>query len=210
VHFTQNEIKRVDRLFRLNLVNSLTGIKPANLIGTCSADGLENLAIISSVVHIGSDPALIGFFVRPHEEVKRHSYLNIRETGHYTINHLPSRLTEQGHWTSAKFEREESEFEHCRFTPEYLGGFDAPYVAESPIRIGMEFRQAIPVELNGTTLVIGEVIHALVDDALIDEQGYINLETAGSSGISGLNSYYEFRKIGEYPYARRHQLPDFD
>jgi hypothetical protein len=39
-------------------------------------------------------------------------------------------------------------------------------------------------------------------------EGYINLEHAGSAGISGLNSYYRFVHIGDYPYARRENLPE--
>jgi hypothetical protein len=37
--------------------------------------------------------------------------------------------------------------------------------------------------------------------------GDIDLEQTKSVGISGLNSYYEVSKIGEYPYARISNLP---
>jgi hypothetical protein len=116
MQYSSQDIQALDRIQRLNLINSITGIKPANLIGTRSAGGQENLAIISSVVHMGSDPALVGFFSRPSTEVPRHTLLNLQETGVYTINHLPHSMTEAGHWTSAKFEREESEFEFCGFS----------------------------------------------------------------------------------------------
>ncbi|AHC15664.1 flavin reductase family protein [Salinispira pacifica] len=208
MHINREEIDGLDRIFRLNLINSVTGIKPANLVGTRSLDGRENLAIISSVVHIGSNPPLIGFFVRPSQQTRRHSYINLRETGVYSINHLPSTMSRQGHWTSAKFGREESEFAYCGFTPEYIEGFPAPLVQESRIKIALEFRQAIPVSLNDTTLVIGEVIHLLADDELIGSQGALDLEQSGSAGISGVSGYYVLNKTAEYPYARREELPD--
>jgi hypothetical protein len=44
MNFTEEDIKKLDRFFRLNLINGVTGIKPANLIGTISSVGEKNLA----------------------------------------------------------------------------------------------------------------------------------------------------------------------
>lgn len=207
MHIDREEIEQLDRVFRLNLVNSVTGIKPGNLIGSVSQSGLENLAIISSVVHMGSNPPLIGFFVRPGEQTRRHSFMNIQETGFYSINQLPAQMTEEGHATSAKFPREESEFEHCGFTPEYLDGFSAPFVRESQIKTGMKFHQAIPISVNETTLVIGEVMHIIVEDELIHADGAIDLAEAGSAGISGVSKYYSLKAIAEYARAEVQDFP---
>ena len=70
---------------RARLINSLSGFKSANLIGTCDKQGLENLAVVSSVVHLGSNPPLFGFIVRPTES-RRDTLENILETKHFTIN----------------------------------------------------------------------------------------------------------------------------
>ena len=131
----------MDRIYRLNLINSITGIKPGNLIGTKSKDDKSNLAIISSVVHLGSNPALLGFVMRPQQPVKHHTYQNITETGVYTINHIPNNLTERAHYTSAKFEKDVSEFAACGFTEEYVSEFSAPFVAESEIKVSMRFTE---------------------------------------------------------------------
>jgi len=56
--------------------------------------------------------------------------------------------------------------------------------------------------VNGTILVIGRIQWLVVPNEAMDEEGYIDLERAGSAGISGLNTYYSFKKIGDYPYAR--------
>ena len=77
MHFNQNDIKNLERVKRLNLINSITGIKPANLIGTISSKQETNLAIFSSVMHLGSDPALLGFILRPAQDVPRHTFENI-------------------------------------------------------------------------------------------------------------------------------------
>ena len=59
MHLSQQNIEALPRIKRLNIINSVTGIKPGNLIGTQSADGQSNVAIFSSIVHMGSNPALI-------------------------------------------------------------------------------------------------------------------------------------------------------
>lgn len=209
MHLNSTDIEQLDRIRRLNIINSVTGIKPGNLIGTISDDGLTNLAIFSSVVHLGSNPALLGFVIRPHGEVKRHTYENIMENGHYTINHVHAGFIERAHYTSAKFEEQESEFEYCGLTEEYLPGFRAPFVAESRLKMGMKLLQTIPIEANGTELVIGEIQHLIVADEVVNEQGYIDLAGLDTVGIGGLNRYYQLQQIGQFPYARRREVPDF-
>src|SRR5690348_4863133 len=83
-----SDLGGLDRIYRLNIINSISGVKPANLIGTVSGDGTPNLAVFSSVMHLGSDPALLGMIVRPAGKLPRNTYENIIDTGHYTINHI--------------------------------------------------------------------------------------------------------------------------
>jgi len=205
--WNEQDISSADKVTRLRMINAITGIKPANLIGTQDASGRHNLAVFSSVVHLGSSPALIGFILRPYGEVPRHTWQNIQATGHYTINHIPASMTQQAHRTSAKFPEEVSEFERCGFTPELIPGIQAPFVGESTLKIGLSFESATEIPLNGTTLVIGKIIYLSIPDEFIDQAGELDLEHAHSAGISGLNTYYSLKKIGQYPYAR---LSDMD
>ncbi len=209
MYLTLNDILATDRIRRLNIINSIAGIKPANLVGSLSDDGTLNLAIFSSVVHIGSNPPLLGFIARPAADTPRHTLSNIRRLGCYTINAIPQTLIERSHYTSAKFGSGVSEFERCNIKPGFLPGFAAPFVAESPIKIGMKFMQEIPIELNGTSLVIGMVEHLIIRDELVDARGYIDFEAGNMAGIGGLNRYYSVSQIGEFPYARPEETPDF-
>lgn len=209
MYLSKSDIKSLDRIKRLNIINSISGIKPANLIGTISADGITNLAIFSSVVHLGSDPALIGMITRPEGKMRRHTYDNLTETGCYTINNVTQDMIKRAHYTSAKFEDEVSEFEHCNFHNVYLDNFKAPYVQESTLKIGLSFQETIPIKANNTEMIIGEVQHLYIDDKAISEEGYLNLEKLNSAGISGLNSYYAVNKLEDFPYARVSELPDF-
>ncbi|MTI20515.1 flavin oxidoreductase [Fulvivirga sp. RKSG066] len=210
MHYTKKDIEELERVKRLNIINSISGIKPANLIGSVDNKGNANVAIFSSVVHLGSSPALLGFVIRPTGEVPRNTYDNIMATDKYTINHVTDGFTKKAHYTSAKFDKDVSEFEKCGLTPEYLEGFKAPFVKESKIKIGLTFKEGIPIKLNGTMLMIGEIEHLIVPDEALAKNGYINLSTASTAGISGLNSYYQLNKIDDYPYARPHELPEFN
>ncbi len=209
MHLTKEDIQNTEKIKRLNIINSITGIKPANLIGTISNDGKTNLAIFSSVIHLGSNPALIGFILRPDREAGQHTFENIKENGVYTINHVHESFIEQAHYTSAKFGRDESEFDKCALTEEFIADHKAPFVKESTVKLGMKIVQTIPIELNGTVLIIGEVEHLIIPDTAMDDQGQIDLSKPNNVGISGLNTYYKLEKIAKFPYARPSALPDF-
>lgn len=202
MHLTLNDFEAMDKIRRLNIINSMTGIKPANLIGSRSGEGVSNLAIFSSVVHLGSNPPLIGMILRPQGEVRRHTAENIAQTGFYTINHVHQNFTREAHYTSAKWENGISEFDQCGFTEEFIEGFDAPFVKESNVKAGLQLEEMIPIKANGTTLVIGKILHLIASDNAFDQNGHLNLEATGSTGISGLNSYYRLTHQAVYPYAR--------
>lgn len=194
----------------MNIINSIAGIKSANLIGTKSKAGRSNLAIFNSVVHIGSNPAMAGFIMRPINEVQRHTYENILETGYYTINHVHTSFIEKAHYTAAKFEKELSEFEQCHLEESYLQDFYAPFVKESKVKLGLKYLESVPIKINNTTLVIGEIIHLIMPDEVLSEEGYIDLQKSGDAGVCGLNTYYQLTKLKSFPFARPGELPDFN
>ncbi|MFT6737257.1 MAG: flavin reductase (DIM6/NTAB) family NADH-FMN oxidoreductase RutF, partial [Kangiellaceae bacterium] len=68
--FNERAILDLPQRTRANFINSLSGFKSANLIGTQSIEGVNNLSMVSSVFHVGANPPLIGMLIRPHT-VKR-------------------------------------------------------------------------------------------------------------------------------------------
>ena len=202
MHITKEDVKAMDRIDRLNLINSLSGIKPVNLIGSVDADGNENLAIFSSVMHLGSNPALFGFILRPQGDVRRHTYENLQATGEYTINFVHTTFMRQAHYTSIKTEAGVSEFDISGLTPEHTADFKAPFVKESNIKLGMSFQQEVPIELNGTSLIIGQVEHIILPDGAMDDGGHLDLGAHSVTGLSGLNTYYSLKREARYPYVR--------
>ncbi|MBU2997267.1 flavin reductase family protein [Cellulophaga baltica] len=209
MHYTSDDIAKLDRVTRLKIINAVTGIKPANLIGTINNKKQTNLAIFSSVVHLGSDPALLGFIARPKTTEVGHTLDNIKETSFYTINHIHQEFIENAHYTSAKLDRSISEFNCCKLTEEYIIGCKAPFVKESNFKLGMQFVEATPIKHNGTVLVIGEIKQIILPDNATKNTNDVDLEATGSIGISGLNSYYTLKKVSQLPYVRVNEIPDF-
>ena len=204
-HLTAADIAGFDKIYRLNLVNGLPGFKSANLVGTASAEGTTNLAVFSSTLHLGSDPALLGIVTRPNT-VPRHTYANLKSSGCYTLNHVPEALAAQAHYTSANFPDSVSEFDECGFTAAYRDGFAAPYVAESALSIGMRLLEEHHIS-NGTVLLVGAVEHVYLRDDLLRPDGTLDLVAGGTAAISGLDGYHAVLPPVRFGYARVEQLP---
>lgn len=208
MYFSNEDIKNLPRIKRLNLINSVTGVKPANLIGTRSNVN-SNLAIISSIVHLSTNPPLLSFMLRPDHKVRRHTYENIKSEGFFTINNITDNFIEQAHYTSAKFDREVSEFKECNFTEEYLSDFTSPFVKESSLKLGMSYVESVFIKSSNTVMVVGKIEHIYISEHAINKDGLVDLEVLKTVGISGLNSYYKLKKLADFPYARVEDVPDF-
>ena len=205
--FNKEEIKSLDKIFRLNLINSVSGYKSANLIGTSSEEG-ENLAIFSSVVHLGANPALLGFIMRP-AAVPRNTLTNMKQSKSFTINSISEEIIQKAHYTSANFDSGVSEFKACELTPEYIGDFEAPFLKESKLKMAMRLEQIIDIELNDTMLIIGSIQNIYVDEIALKKNGQLDLNAINAVAISGLNRYHKVEEIGNFPYARVLELPVF-
>jgi flavin reductase (DIM6/NTAB) family NADH-FMN oxidoreductase RutF len=200
-HINLDTIKSWERFYRSNFINSLTGFKSVSLIGTANANGLPNLAVFSSIVHLGSDPALVGFINRP-LAAAHHTIENIQATGVYTINHIHPAFVQQAHQTSAKYETGVNEFEAVNLAAVYKDGIAAPFVAESNIKYALQLEEIIPIKHNNTFLVIGSVTTILIDPLLIQPDGFLALENAASLASLGADAYYKPAPLVRLSYAK--------
>lgn len=203
---TRTELDAMPSRTRAHLVNSLSGVKGVHLLGSRSAAGLENLAIFNSVIHIGASPALMGVLFRP-LTVRRDSYSNIEETGVFTLNLVTRSMVDQAHWTSAKWPEDQSEFAATGLAPRYSAGFRAPYVAGSPVALGLVLQETVPIRSNGTVLVIGAVEEVWVPDSIADD-GSMRLDTLDIMSVVGLDSYYQPQWVSRKAYAKPDEPPD--
>jgi flavin reductase (DIM6/NTAB) family NADH-FMN oxidoreductase RutF len=199
--FDSYGIKKMEDRKRRAFINSLSGFKSLNLIGTKNRDGQTNLAIFNSVFHLGANPALMGFIVRP-DSVDRHTLSNILETSYYTINHVNKHIYKEAHQTSARYDTSVSEFDATHLTTEYKMNFSAPFVKESVIKMGLQFKQRIDIELNGTIIIAGEIQHVHCPKQCLAEDGFLNIERAESIAGIGLDSYHTTQAIERLSYAK--------
>lgn len=202
MHFTKARIAALEKHTRTHFINSLSGFKSANLIGTQDSQGNTNLSIVSSVIHLGAHPPLIGMIIRPHS-VPRHTFENILATGVYTINHFNSAIYQQAHQTSARYDKNESEFAATGLTPEYLNEFSAPFVQQSRLKYAVKYIEHQHLAVNGTELVIGEIMDVYLDEAALQSDGFLDLQAIDTVAISGLDSYHSTNKLMRLPYAKK-------
>lgn len=203
MRFDSQSIASLPQRYRANLINSLPGYKPAVLVGSADQTRATNLAMISSAFHLGSHPPLIGLIIRPDSaEGPHHTLSNILDTGCYTLNSVDEQLIPRAHQTSARFGREQSEFDFCGIDALWQENFNAPFVRDAAIQIGCELRQHQYLDINRTHLVIGEIVALEIEDRAIRDDGSVDLVALGMTCVTGLDSYHCVKEGTRFAYAK--------
>lgn len=202
--FTFKEIQDLDKIYKINLINSCSGFKSANLLGSVSKEGIANVAVFSSVTHLGSNPPTLGFILRP-TTVPRDTYKNIKDSGIFTINHIYEDIIEDAHHTSAKYPKEVSEFDVTNLKEEYKGNFKAPFVKGSPVQMSMKFVEEVYISSNDVMLIVAEIQELYIHNELLQEDGLINLSKGNIATINGLDTYAipKFKKQLSYQRPKK-------
>ena len=204
VFFNFDDIQNLEKIYKINLINSCSGFKSANLLGSVSEEGISNVAVFSSVTHLGSKPPTLGFILRP-TTVPRDTYKNIKDLGVFTINHIHQDIIEDAHHTSAKYPKEVSEFDMTGLEEEFKGNFKAPFVKGAPVQMSMKFIEEVYVPSNDVMLIVSQIQELYIDDALLQEDGLINLSKGNVAAINGLDTYAipEFNKQLSYQRPKK-------
>lgn len=206
-HITKEELKTFKSRYRANLINSCTGYKSCNLLGTVSSNEIANLAIFNSVVHLGSNPPMLGFILRP-LTVRRDTYANFKESGFFTVNQVHSNIVQDAHHTSAKYEVDVSEFSKTKLTEEYLHDFPAPYVKESALKIGCRYVNEYTIAENDCLLVIGAIEHLYLPEETLHKDGWVQLDKMDTIATIGLDGYALPKLLHRFAYARPNETSE--
>ena len=205
MHYTRDHINDLEKIKKINLINSCSGYKSANLIGSISKEGITNVAVFSSVTHLGSNPPTLGFIVRP-TTVPRDTYKNIMESGIFTINHVYEDILEDAHHTSAKYEEEISEFDITELEAEYHNDCIAPFVKGSPVQMEMRFVEKYHIKSNNVIHIIAEIKNLYVKDDILQEDGFLDLAKGKVAAINGLDAYAVAKNNSRFNYQRPKKL----
>ena len=200
INFNKKQIINMDKVFRLNLINSCTGYKSANLIGTISNEGINNLAVFSSITHLGSNPSLLGFILRP-TVVPRDTYKNIKDRTEFSINHITISQIDEAHHTSYKYNSKISEFDKTKLIEEYKKNWSVPFVKDSPVQIGCKYLNEYFIKENDTLLIVGSIEEIFVKEKMLKKDGFIKLEDGDVTTINGLDSYARPKLIKRIKYS---------
>ena len=201
-HISKDDISQMEKIERLNLINSCTGYKSANLLATKSLNGKSNVAIFSSVTHLGSNPAMIGFITRP-TTVPRDTYKNIRETGYFTVNHITVDMIEDAHHTSANYDLGISEFDKTNLEEEYKLDIEIPFVQGSPVQLYCKYVNEYYIKENDTIHVIASIENIFFNEELEHKDGWLQIDRGNVVALNGLDGYCLPKLVDRFHYARK-------
>ena len=198
---SKKDISMMDKVRRLNLINSCTGYKSANLIATKSLENIENVAVFSSITHLGSNPAMLGFIIRP-TTVPRDTYKNIRKTLFFTVNHISSEIIADAHQTSANYDDTVSEFDKTNLESEYKENIAFPFVKNAPVQLLCKYVNEYYIAENNTIHIIASIENIFYNENLEHKDGWLQLDKANVVAINGLDGYCLPKLINRFEYAR--------
>ena len=144
------------------LLNSVVVPRPIAWVSSLSAAGVLNLAPHSFFTVSSVQPPMVQFT----SVGRKDSLNNVEATREFVVNFAAEHLYEQVNASGTNFPPEVSEFEAIGVTAEPSRTVAVPRVAESPV--ALECTLHTTVELGDCTLVIGQVRHCAIDEAMLD------------------------------------------
>ncbi len=203
--FDTSTIESMAKLPRLNLINSVTGYKSADLIGTISSENILNVAVISSVTHLGSNPPLLGFMIRPMPTAPKDTYKNIKDNEYFTVNSITKTMIADAHHTSANYQAEISEFDKTNLQPEFLDNLKVPFVKGSPVRLLCKYLNEYEIVENGCIHLIASIEKIFIEDELLQDDFSVRLDLGEIVTVNGVDGYALPKLIYRFNYAHPDQ-----
>ncbi|MBT0666759.1 flavin reductase family protein [Novosphingobium profundi] len=154
---------------RYKLLGSSVTPRPIAWIASQSADGVRNLAPFSFFNAMGANPPLIavGLITRPDGRLKD-TAANILATGEFVVHLVSEALAPAMNLTCMDAPSEVDEIALAGLATLPSSAVAVPRLAEAPVAMECRLYQAIPA--GSTTIVLGEVLHFHIQDALIDTE----------------------------------------
>ncbi|MGW6330925.1 flavin reductase family protein [Nocardia rhamnosiphila] len=191
------------------VLTSVVVPRPIAWVSTRSATGVDNLAPHSFFTVSCVAPPMVQFT----SVGRKDSLRNVLETGEFVVCLATESMFEQVNATGTDFPAELSEFTEVGLTPEPSLTVAPPRVAESAVALECRLEHAL--ELGDSTVVIGRVLHAAVDTAVMrtDARGNTlpaidRLRPLARLGRNEWSTIGEVLDIARIPYARWPGRPD--
>jgi len=174
-------------VFYQHMIHSLVP-RPIAWVSTVSESGGTNVAPFSYFTGVGSRPPTLLFCPanNRHGEPKD-TLRNIQQTGEFVVNIVSFDAAEKMNASAAELPPEESEF--VAFDLQTMPGVKvkAPRVAESAVHFECTTRQILSLGdgPGGANIVIGNVVHLHIDDAVIGTRELVDPDLLDAVGRMG-------------------------
>ncbi|RUA33209.1 MAG: flavin reductase family protein [Bacteroidetes bacterium] len=167
--------------------------RPIAFASTIDKEGNVNLSPFSFFNVFGSNPPTLIFSParRGRDNTTKHSYENVKEVAEVVINIANYPMVEQMSLASTEYDKGVNEFVKAGFTEAKSTKVKPPRVAESPVAFECKVKQIIETGEDGGAgnLIICEVIHIHLNEAILDENGKIDPFKLDPIGRLGGNWY---------------------
>ncbi len=185
--------------------------RPIAWVSTVSGAGKSNLAPFSFFAGVGSNPMTLLFCpANKPDGSEKDSLRNAKPAseggvGEFVVNIVPHSLAKNMALCAEELAYGESEFDIAGITPSPSRVVKPPRVLESPISYECRTMQVIrtnPGQPSGGNIVIGEVAHIWIADAIINERFHIDPAKLDSIGRMGGLEYTTTRERFSMPMGR--------
>lgn len=185
--------------------------RPIAFVSTVSPDGRPNLAPFSFFNGIGSNPMTLLFCpANGAGGVENDTLRNVKPAdeggvGEFVVNVATERYVREVAATAEPLPYGESEFELAQLGMTESVKVRPPRVTETPIAFECRTLQIVrtnPGAPGGGNVVIGEVVHIYVDDAIINDRLHIDPAKLEAVGRMGGAMYCTTRDVFELPRGR--------
>ena len=167
--------------------------RPIAFASTIDKEGKVNLSPFSFFNVFGSNPPTLIFSParRGRDNTTKHSYENVKEVAEVVINIANYPMVEQMSLSSTEYPKGVNEFVKAGFTEAASEKVRPPRVAEAPVAFECLVKEIVETGPDGGAgnLIICEVIHMHINEAILDADGKIDPMKLDPIGRLGGNWY---------------------
>lgn len=146
---------------------------PVVMVSMADAAGKANILTVAWTGIVSSDPVKVYISVRP----ERYSYHILKETGEFVINAVTASLARACDYCGMVTGKKVDKFAKCGLTKEPSKVVRPPRIGESPL--ALECRVTDVQDHGVHHMFLADVVNVAVEDRCMDENGFLDLTSAG-------------------------------
>jgi flavin reductase (DIM6/NTAB) family NADH-FMN oxidoreductase RutF len=179
-----------------SFLTSVVVPRPIAWVSTRSPGGIDNLAPHSFFTVSSVDPPIVQFT----SVGRKDSLSNVEQTREFVVCLAPERLFEEINATGTDFPAEVSEFDAVGIEREPSLHVAPPRVARSPMALECTLHSTVNFGLG--TVVMGRVVHAVVDEEVLENgrPAIDRLKPLSRLGANEWGTHGQIREINRIAY----------